>query len=182
MEYKFCPYCGGALEERVFDRTQRRYCPSCDRILYRNPTVGVAAILLEDDRLLLVRRSGSYNGQWCIPCGHVEWDEDIRTAAQRELMEETGIDAHIGRVFAAHSNFHDRSRQTVGIWFWAERVGGALQAGSDASQARFFDLNELPDQMAFPTDRRVCDLLRERIASGSIRSWMGKNGAPEDKQ
>jgi ADP-ribose pyrophosphatase YjhB (NUDIX family) len=174
MNYKFCPYCGGVLKEKCFDRTQRHYCRSCDRILYRNPTVGVAAILVEDNRLLLVRRAGSYRGQWCIPCGHVEWDEDIRVAAHRELLEETGIDARIGRVFAAHSNFHDRHRQTVGIWFWAERVGGTLQAGSDASQARFFDVNELPDQMAFPTDRRVCHLLRERIASGSIRSWIKK--------
>jgi ADP-ribose pyrophosphatase YjhB (NUDIX family) len=176
MTYKFCPYCGGALEKKTFDLVQRHYCQFCDRILYRNPTVGVAAILVEDERLLLVRRSGSYSGQWCIPCGHVEWNEDIRTAAHRELLEETGIVARIGRVFAAHSNFHDRSQQTVGIWFWAERVGGTLQAGSDASQARFFGLHELPDQMAFPTDRRVCDLLRERIASGAIRSWTGKIG------
>ena len=174
MEYKFCPYCGETLAVKVVERIQRRYCRSCDEIHFRNPTVGVAAIVVEDNRLLLVKRAGSHNGQWCIPCGHVEWDEDIRTAAHRELLEETGLDAKIGRVFAAHSNFHNRQKQTVGIWFWAERVGGTLRAGSDASEARFFEIDAIPDEMAFPTDKKVCELLRERLESGSITSWTGK--------
>ena len=174
MDYKYCPFCGEQLEAKFVDQIQRRYCRSCDQILFRNPTVGVAAILVENNQLLLVKRSGSYNGQWCIPCGHVEWDEDIRAAAYRELLEETGIEASIGRVFTAHSNFHDRNRQTVGIWFWAERVGGTLKAGSDASEARFFNIDTLPDEMAFPTDRLVCEVLRKRIASGSICFWTGE--------
>lgn len=170
MEYKFCPYCAQPLENKTIDTVPRRYCRSCRRVLFRNPTVGVAAVLLEGKRLLLVQRSGSYGGQWCIPCGHVEWDEDIRTAARRELFEETGIEAEIGPVLAAHSNFHDRRNQTVGIWFWAKKVGDSLQAGSDACEAQFFDLDALPDQMAFPTDLMVCETLRKRQRAESIAS------------
>jgi len=96
---------------------------------------------------------------WCIPCGHVEWDEDIREAAVREFKEETNLDIELGPVLTAHSNFHDREKQTVGVWFWAKAFRGTLCAGSDASEAGFFSLDALPQPMAFPTDLLVCQEL-----------------------
>lgn len=165
MHFHHCPACGFPLEKRTRGGRTRTFCARCKKTIYRNPTVGVAVLLVEDEKILLVKRAGSYRGMWCIPCGHVEWDEDVRDAAARELFEETGIEASVGPVFAVHSNFHDPEQHTVGVWFWGSRIGGELRPGSDATEAAFFSLNDIPEQIAFQTDSIVLRELREYFES-----------------
>lgn len=166
--FKYCPYCATPLQVRDRGQGERSWCGTCRMTHYRNPTVGVAVVVMEAGRLLLVRRKGSYHGMWCIPCGHVEWNEDIRETGRREILEETGLDVEIGPVLAVHSNFHDLEHQTVGVWFWGTRIGGTLAPGSDASETRFFPLTAIPDAMAFPTDLLVCDQIRQLIDTDTL--------------
>jgi ADP-ribose pyrophosphatase YjhB (NUDIX family) len=85
----------------------------------------------------------------------VEWGEDVREAAIREFLEETGLEVELGEVLTVHSNFHAPERLTVGIWFAGRVVGGALKPGDDLEQVAFYPLRAPPEPMAFPTDALV---------------------------
>lgn len=160
-EFVYCPYCAAPLGTEVRGGRPRPVCSACRYVAYRNPTIGVAVVVLEGARILLGRRAAdsSYGGLWCIPCGHVEWDEDIRVAARREMEEETGLVVELGEIVAAHSNFHNPAQHTVGIWFRAQIIGGAPKAGDDLDRVEYFELGS-PPPLAFPTDQRVLDQLR----------------------
>lgn len=154
--FRYCPLCATPLEAFWDEGRLRQRCPACGWVHYRNPTVGVAVILLERGRLLLGERR---SGGWCIPCGHVEWDEAVEAAARREFLEETGLEVVLEEVFAVHSNFHDPQQHTVGVWYCGRRVGGRLRAGGDLLRVAFFSLDALPP-LVFPTDGQVVARLR----------------------
>jgi ADP-ribose pyrophosphatase YjhB (NUDIX family) len=156
-EFTFCPHCATALEREVRAGAPRMVCPGCGWTHFRNPGVGAAVLLRnEAGEVLLVRRApGSTRaGAWCIPCGYVDYGEDVREAAAREVAEETGLRVDVGEVVFVRSNFHDPAKLTVGVWFDGTVVGGTLAPGDDADDAGWFPLDVLPD-LAFATDREL---------------------------
>jgi ADP-ribose pyrophosphatase YjhB (NUDIX family) len=154
------------------DRSHARpVCPNCGYVRYRNPAVGVSAVVRDEaGRVLVGRRSrGEHEGLWCIPCGYVEWDEDLRAAAIRELREETGIIVTIGPVIAVHSNFHNPRQHTVGVWFSSTVVGHTNDpTDGELSETAFIDPGD-PPPMAFPTDSLVLAQLSAELRRGAPR-------------
>jgi 8-oxo-dGTP diphosphatase len=171
QRFYFCPKCGGYLRYELIDDRNRLQCQSCHYIMYENPVVWVAAIVLQEGKILLGQRNTSYAGLWCIPCGYVEWDEDVHNAARREFLEETGLSIQIERVFTVESNFHNPDVHTVGIWFLATVSDGVLQPGDDISLLAYFALDKLPP-LAFPTDYVVIEKLKALVTSKREQSTL----------
>ena len=59
---------------------------------YKRPNVGVGAIILKGNKVLLYKRKNAHgDGTWSFPGGHLEFNESIEDCAKREVMEESGI-------------------------------------------------------------------------------------------
>jgi ADP-ribose pyrophosphatase YjhB (NUDIX family) len=120
------------------------------------PVVGVGVVLLDGDRVLLVRRGRPpHVGRWSVPGGTVEVGETLRQAALRELKEETGLGAELGPIVEvleritppevpSGSDGPGRPRyHYVIIDFLGTAPIGTLEAASDAAEVRWVPIGEL---------------------------------------
>lgn len=145
----YCPACGAELVDRVVEGRSRRYCTACDRPVYRNPKPCAGVLVIDErGRLLLVRRSEPPAvGAWSVPAGFLEADEPPRTAAVRELEEETGLIVHPAAPVLFDTAFVERTPdQHVVVLVYvvdAAETAGDLRPGTDASAARFWPLETL---------------------------------------
>jgi mutator protein MutT len=113
------------------------------------PIVGVGAVIIDGDRVLLVRRANEpLKGEWSLPGGAVELGETLREAIAREVLEETGLSVEVGPVVDVLDRIRvdDDSRvrfHYVLVDFVCRPVGGALSCASDADDAAWARLDDL---------------------------------------
>ena len=114
------------------------------------PLVGVGAIIIEGERVVLVKRAHPpIQGQWSIPGGVLEVGEMVREAAIREAREETGLIVAPGDLLGVYDRIlYDAEKRVqyhyVLIDFLCTRVGGELRAASDAAEVGWFTRDDLP--------------------------------------
>ena len=114
------------------------------------PLVGVGAVIVEDARVVLVKRAHPpLQAQWSIPGGVLEVGELVREAAVREAREETGLIVEPGDLLGVYDRVLRDAEQRVQyhyvlIDFLCRWVGGQLQAADDAAEVRWFRREELP--------------------------------------
>jgi len=156
LEFNYCPTCGHSLEvKQAFGRT-RHFCPSCDRIIFREHKVAAGVLVEHEGQVLLVRRRlNPRRGLWSLPAGFVDFDEAPTEAARRECREETGLDVEpidLLDVFAGKG----RGDADIIIVYRARWAGGELRAADDVDRVGFFAPEDLPP-LAFPATREAID-------------------------
>lgn len=168
QQWAYCPTCGAGLDVRRVEERRRAYCPSCDRVHYRNPKPCAGTLVVDGDQVLLVERDDPPDaGAWSLPAGFLEWDEPPERAAVRELREETGLGVDSADLELHDTAFVDRpDGRTVLVVIYtvpAGRTRGELRAGSDAAAARFWDLEELLADEAARIEDGYERLFREAV-------------------
>jgi len=107
--------------------------------------VGVGAVVVQDGRVLLVRRrQAPLAGEWSLPGGAVELGETLEQALTREIVEETGLHVRVGPVVEVLDRItHDAEGHVqyhyvlVDYLCWPD--GGTLAAGSDVGEVTLAD-------------------------------------------
>lgn len=116
-------------------------------------TLCAGGVLLDDGgRVLLVRRGHEpYAGRWSLPSGRAEPGEDVRDAAAREVLEETGLAVEVTALLGVvrrqdpagtvHYEIHD---------FACRVISGTLRAGDDAAEVGWFSEQQMAQMSLSP--------------------------------
>jgi len=102
--------------------------------------------------LLINRGKEPFKGKWALPGGFVEIDEELEDAVVRELGEETGLaGVQLEQMHTFGTVGRDPRGRQISIAFLGIATKGqdTIKAGDDAAQAQWFDIENLPDDMAF---------------------------------
>lgn len=118
-----------------------------DAIVFCNAASGTKVLLIK-------RGKEPHKGQWAFPGGFLELDEELVDGAKRELFEETGLK---GVELEQFHSFGDIGRDPRGRLITVSFMGFVdselpVKGSDDAEQAKWFDINDLPEKLAFDHD------------------------------
>lgn len=115
-------------------------------------------ILVEDAKILLIKRAKEPDsGKWAIPGGRIEENETAEQCLVREFKEETGFDVEPAKFLGIYSDPARDPRKIIGAVYFVKRKSGKIKAGDDAGEARWFGLDNIPDELAFDHKKIVED-------------------------
>jgi ADP-ribose pyrophosphatase YjhB (NUDIX family) len=158
----YCPRCGTAVTQAERFGRLRPVCPACNWVYFADPKVAVALLIERGDDVLLVRRAvDPKRGMWTLPAGFVDAGEDPVLAAEREILEETGLHAHVtGLIDVLFGQEHPGGAHIV-IFYRGQIDSGHLHAEDDVDRAAFFNRDDLPP-LAFSTTRKILEISRNQ--------------------
>lgn len=139
---------------------------SVSRTYPQSPLLGVSALCYKQDKILLIKRGKPpYQDHWSLPGGLVELGEPLRSAAERELYEETGIRADLGDPTDTFDSINKDETGAVAshfvlVVFSGPYRSGRLRAADDAADASWLAPTQLDQLLTTPgTPARIRRIL-----------------------
>jgi 8-oxo-dGTP diphosphatase len=161
----YCTKCGSKLTiKNDREDKQRPHCDNCGWIYYKNPVPAAACVILNENNQIVIikRRFEPHAGEWALPSGYIEIDQTPAEAAVAEMYEETSL---VGKVDTFLDYFVGSSpiyESIISFGFLMKVEGGSLQAGDDAVEARYVDIDKLPE-IAFDSHKHYIQLATETL-------------------
>lgn len=128
-----------------------------------NMRIRVAALIVEDGRLLMVEHEKDGARYWLLPGGGVDYGETLERALERELWEETRLRVQVGNLVLVNDSIApDGARHVVQMCFTAQVLSGTPEVGSDARvvQVAYVPFDAVPELPMYPAMQeevvRVC--------------------------
>ena len=153
----YCRQCGSLCISEMMEGDVRSICTSCHAVHYKNPQPAVAVLIVDGNRFVLGKRISKSlgHGQWCLPCGYVEFHEDYLSAAVREVKEETTLDIRVQSILSVVTNYLTPNIHSLVTVLLAEVTGGELQAADGMEEAAWFSYTGDFPEMAFEADTHI---------------------------
>jgi ADP-ribose pyrophosphatase YjhB (NUDIX family) len=148
----------------MIDSQPRQVCSSCGTVFYEHWKVSAGARIIQEGRLLLIcRQNEPWAGCWHMPAGYVENGEPPSIAAEREVLEETGLCIKTGKLIDIYLDHEDPRGDVLVMIYGGNIVGGSLAKTPEASEAGFFSPEEIGSlSLAGPSaDQSIGDWLKE---------------------
>lgn len=151
-DWGYCWNCGGRIDKPPCQ------CESCQQHHYLNPKPAAEVLLVKATKVLLVRRAKPpWKDHWDIPGGFCDDGEHPLETARRELYEETGQRVGeltlIGVAMDRYPINEEEEVSTLNLSYLGEpnaRGESSSEHDDEVSEIGWFDLNELPEPLAFP--------------------------------
>lgn len=155
---KFCPKCGNTFVFKKPEGNDKKelICESCGFIFWQNSKPTASALIVDQDKLLLVKRAIPHKGMWDIPGGFLELGEHPEDGVKREMKEELGINIIINKFIGiVMDRYGDNDNiWTLNIFYEARIANGVPTPASDVCEYKWFSVEDLPDKMAFVNNEK----------------------------
>ncbi len=147
----FCPRCGSELVVRYNENRERCFCQDCNDFVYMNPNPCASVAVIKDDEVLMVKRDVEPGkGTWSLPGGFLEYDEEPKKAASRELKEETSVEIEedILELLETFLIRHENYQNAVILIYKLEisETEMELSSGEDVQESRFMSSEDLEEK------------------------------------